>query len=91
MEGKRGISFQPRYFKCVDYVVLCYEKVGYVICLLLLLQKKVYVVTSGVGCLLFLRMVGSSGIDVRMLLSRDIHTLWIRIWARIFLLLISRA
>jgi hypothetical protein len=53
--------------------------------------EKVYVIITGVGCLLFLRMVGSSDIDVRMLLSRDRQTLWIRIWARIFLLLISRA
>ena len=53
--------------------------------------EKVYVIIQGVGKLLFLRMVGSSDIDVRMLLSRDIQTLWIRIWARIFLLLISRA
>ena len=53
--------------------------------------EKVYVIIQGVGELLFLRMVGSSGIDVRMLLSRDMQTLWIRIWARIFLLLILRA
>jgi hypothetical protein len=53
--------------------------------------EKVYVIITEVGCLLFLRMVGSSDIDVRMLLSRDRQTLWIRIWARIFLLLISRA
>ena len=53
--------------------------------------EKVYVIIQGVGKLLFLRMVGSSDIDVRMLLSRDRQTLWIRIWARIFLLLISRA
>ena len=52
--------------------------------------EKVYVIIQGVGKLLFLRMVGSSDIDVRMLLSRDRQTLWIRIWARIFLLLISR-
>ena len=38
-----------------------------------------------------LRMVGSSGIDVRMLLSRGIQTLLIRIWARIFLVLTLRA
>ena len=46
--------------------------------------EKVYVIIKGVGCLLFLGMVGSSGIDIRLLLSRDIQTLWIRIWARIF-------
>ena len=53
--------------------------------------EKVYVVITGVGSPLLLRMIGSSDIDVRMLLSRDRQTLWIRIWARIFLLLISRA
>ena len=46
--------------------------------------EKVYVIITGVGCLLFLRMVGSSDIDVRMLLSRDRQTLWIRKWASIF-------
>ena len=53
--------------------------------------EKVYVIITGVGNLLLLRMIGSSDIDVRMLLSRDRQTLWIRIWARIFLLLILRA